>query len=180
VLCGHCGARMHLRYSGPQGQYPVYVCDVARHEYHRPRCQEVRALALDAELERQLLAALEPDRLALALSALEQLERETEALQHQWQLRLARARYEAERAPRQYSAVEPEHRLVARSLERQWEERLRALEELEQTYQDWSARQPFTLTDSDRCAILALAEDLPKVWHAPTTTPSDSLSRCGH
>ena len=99
----------------------------------------VRALALDAELERQLLAALKPDRLALALSALEQLERETEALQRQWQLRLERARYEAERAQRQYSAVEPEHRLVARSLERQWEERLRALEALEQTYQDWSA-----------------------------------------
>jgi DNA invertase Pin-like site-specific DNA recombinase/uncharacterized protein YndB with AHSA1/START domain len=173
VLCGRCGARMHLRYSGPQGQYPVYVCSVAHHEYNRPHCQEVRALALDAELERQLLAALKPDRLALALCALEQLERETEALQRQWQLRLERARYEAERAQRQYSAVEPEHRLVARSLERQWEERLRALEKLEQTYQDWSAQQPFTLTDSDRRAILTLAEDLPKVWHAPTTTPAD-------
>jgi hypothetical protein len=130
-------------------------------------------LALDAAVERHLLAVLEPDKLALALAALEQLEQEAEALQHQWQLRLERARYEAERARRQYYLVEPENRLVARRLEQQWEEKLRAVEELEHAYQRWSAQQPLTLTASDRRAILALGADLPAVWHAPTTTHAD-------
>ena len=117
--------------------------------YH-PRCQAVRALQLDAAVEQHFLAALEPDQLALALATLEQFEGEVRVLQRQWQLRLERARYEADRAQRQYHAVEPEHRLVARSLERQWEEKLRAVEELEQAYQRWAAQQQVTLTDSDR------------------------------
>jgi len=173
VRCGRCGALMQLRYSGPEGQYPVYRCAVARHEYNRPGCQEVRALALDAEIERHLFAALAPDNLALALATLEQFEQENAALQHQWQLRLEHARYETERAWRQYNAVEPEHRLVARTLERQWEERLRVQEDLEQTYQHWAARQAITVSEADRQAILALATDVPRIWHASTTTPAD-------
>ncbi len=173
VVCGRCGARMRLRYSGPDGQYPVYTCREAHHQHNLPRCQETRAIALDAVVEQHLLAALEPDKLALALAALEQLEREAETLQRQWQLRLERARYEAERARRQYHAVEPEHRLVARNLEHLWEEKLRAVDQLEHAYHSWLNQQPFTLTNSDRDAILALGEDVPAVWQAPTTTSAD-------
>lgn len=173
VICGRCGARLRLRYSGLQGQYPVYDCSVAKQAYNHPRCQQVRALQLDAVVAQHCLAALEPDKLALALATLEQVEHEAQALQHQWHLRLERARYEADRAQRQYNAVEPENRLVARSLERQWEERLRAVEELEQTYQRWSTQQPVALTDSDCRAILALGADLPTVWQAATTTHAD-------
>lgn len=164
---------MPLAYSGPHGEYPVYRCRIARREYNRPGCQEVRALALDAEIERRLFAALEPDKLALALATLEQFEQENATRQRQWQLRLEHVRYEAERAARQYHAVEPEHRLVARTLEREWEDRLRALEDLEQVHRDWEVRQAVTLTEADRQAIRALAGDFPKVWYAPTTTPAD-------
>ena len=170
VLCGRCGARMYLRYSGPQGQYPVYCCTHARQQFDAPQCQEVRALTLDAAVEGQLLEALAPDRLSVALAALEHIEREAAALGHQWQLRVERAQYEAERAHRQYHAVEPENRLVARSLERQWEDKLRAAEELEQARQRWAARNEQVIDESDRAAILALGEDLPAVWHAATTT----------
>ncbi|MBK1720273.1 recombinase family protein [Thiocystis violacea] len=173
IRCGRCGALMQVRYSGPDGQYPVYRCAVARHEYNRPRCQEVRALALDAEIERHLLKALEPDQLALALATLEQFEQENAALQHQWQLRLEHARYDSERAWRQYNGVEPEHRLVARTLERQWEDKLRVLEELEHAHQRWASQHAINVTEADRQAILALAEDVPHLWHAPTTTPAD-------
>lgn len=164
VRCGRCGGRMRLRYSGPQGQYPVYECGIAKQRYNHPRCQEVRALPLDAAVEQHFLAALAPDRLAVALATLEQFEDEARALQRQWQLRRERARYEADRAQRQYQAVEPEHRLVARSLERQWEEKLRALDELEHGYRRWAAQQSMTLTETDRQAILALGADLPTLW----------------
>nr|MBA3768133.1 recombinase zinc beta ribbon domain-containing protein [Acidobacteriota bacterium] len=173
VLCGRCGARMGLHYSGPQGEYPVYGCNAGQHQYGSPRCQEVRALGLDAEVERLLLAALEPDKIALALSALAELEKETAMLDRQWHLRLERAKYEAERARRQYMTVEPENRMVARSLERQWEEKLRGVEEVEHAYQRWSTQQQLVITPADRQEILALGENLAQVWRAPTTTNAD-------
>ena len=171
--CGRCGGWMALGYSGRRGQYPVYRCAGAKGEYGGATCQEVRAAAVDAAVEAALLAALAPDQVALALAALEELEAEDRALERQWQLRLERARYEATRAERQYQAVEPENRLVARTLERQWEERLRAVEEVEQACARWRRQPGVTLAAADRAAILALGEDFPAVWYAPTTTPAD-------
>jgi len=174
ALCGRCGSRMRLRYSGPQGNFPVYECQYEKAEQGGgSRCQEVRALGVDAEIERILLQALEPDKVALALAALQQLEQEYAVLRRQWQLRLERARYEAERARRQYTTVEPENRLVARTLEREWEEKLRAVERVEQEYQTWSQQHRLELTAEDRADILALGENLPALWQAPTTTPAD-------
>jgi hypothetical protein len=79
----------------------------------------VRAIALDTQVEQRFLEALRSDHLTLALA---QVKQEEPAERKQWDLRLERARYEAKRAERQYQTVEPENRLVARSLERQWEE----------------------------------------------------------
>ena len=76
VSCGRCARRMCLRYSGPNGDYPVYVCVADRSSEGRPRCQEVRALAIDAEVERLILTALTPDRIALAVAALGEIEEE--------------------------------------------------------------------------------------------------------
>lgn len=173
VKCGICGRRMHVRYAGVRGDLPVYVCRYAEIEYGGPRCQELRGRDLDAEVERLVLEALAPDRIAIALAALEELEQEYESLRRQWQLRLERIRYEAERAQRQYGTVEPENRLVARTLERRWEEKLREVEKVEQEYETWLRQNRLALTDEDRRGILALGEDLPRVWHAPTTTAAD-------
>jgi DNA invertase Pin-like site-specific DNA recombinase len=171
--CGRCGGWMGLGYSGRRGRYPVYRCAGAKGEFGATTCQEVRAAAVDAAVEAALLAAVAPDQVAPALAALEELEAEDRALERQWQLRLERARHEATRAERQYTAVEPENRLVARTLERQWEERLRAVEEVEQAYERWRHQPSVTLAAADRAAILALGEDFPAIWHAPTTTPAD-------
>lgn len=173
LRCGRCGAHMHLGYSGPQGQFPVYKCGFAMSEYGLSRCQEVRGLGLDAQVERLLLQALQPDQISLALAALGELEKEVAALRHQRELHLERCRYEAERARRQYDAVEPEHRLVARTLERIWEEKLRALQKAEQEYQSWQVGQRLELSDADRQDILALGADLPAVWRAPSTTAAE-------
>jgi DNA invertase Pin-like site-specific DNA recombinase len=173
VKCGRCGRRMHVRYAGNEGQHPVYVCRYAEIECGGPRCQELRGHDLDVEVERLVLEALAPDRIAIALAALEELEQEDASLRRQRQLRLERVRYEAERAQRQYSAVEPENRLVARTLERRWEEKLREVEKVEQEYETWLRQSRLELTDEDRRNILALGEDLPQVWSAPSTTPAD-------
>src|SRR5712675_2570275 len=137
AICGRCGRRLGLHYSGQNGNYPVYLCRADQHQHGGPRCQEVRALGVDAAVERLLLEALTPDRLSLAIAALGELENEARALERQWSLKRERARYEAERARRQYDAVEPENRLVARSLKRVWEDKLRQAEQIDIEYESW-------------------------------------------
>src|SRR5256886_7883598 len=96
-----------------------------------------------------------------------------DALAHQWQLRRERARYEAQRAQRQYNAAEPAHRLVARTLESQWEAALRAVESTERDYETWTRDHRAHITAQEQQEILAIGEDLPRVWHAETTTNAD-------
>lgn len=173
AVCGRCGRRMSLRYTGPAGDYPVYTCRADRDQEGGPLCQEVRALPVDMHVENILLEALRPDQIAIAIAALDQIEEETRQLERQWALRRERARYEAERARRQYDAVEPENRLVARSLERGWEEKLRAAEAIEQDYERWRSDEPLVLNEPDREALQKLGEDLPGIWHAPSTTSAE-------
>ncbi len=177
AVCGRCGRRMGVRYSGPHGDYPVYHCSADQGITGQPRCQEVRALGADAEFERVLLEALAPDQIALAVAAVGQLEAETRALEHQWGLKRERARYEAERARRQYDAVEPENRLVARSLERVWEEKLRQAEAVEQAYETWRGAQTGALADTECAEVLGLARDLLRVWQAATAEERKRMLR---
>ena len=173
VSCGRCSRRMCLRYSGPHGDYPVYMCVADHSADGQPKCQEVRALVVDTEVEQAILTALKPDQIAIAIVALTEIEQESHLLERQWALKRERARYEAERARRQYDAVEPENRLVARSLERVWEEKLRRAEQTEQEYDAWRRGQIRSIADGDRQEILALGEILPRLWHAATTTSAD-------
>jgi DNA invertase Pin-like site-specific DNA recombinase len=172
-VCGRCGRRMVLHYSGPNGDYPLYRCTADHQQHGAPRCQEVRALLVDAAVERLALAALAPDQLALAIAAVGELEQETRLLERQWSLKRERARYEAERARRQYDAVEPENRLVARSLERVWEEKLRDVEQINADYESWRGQQAISFSAVDREQIVSLSKDLPRLWHATTTTAAE-------
>jgi hypothetical protein len=109
----------------------------------------------------------------LSLRAIEDGHRERERLHRHWRQRLERATYEAERAERQYQAVEPENRLVARSLERQWEEALRRRRDLGEEYDRFLKELPPQLSEGQRARILALSGDLPALWDAPETTAAD-------
>lgn len=178
IACwGRCGRRMVLHYSGLHGDYPVYHCRADRARNGQRLCQEVRALQVDTEIERILLGALAPDQIALAAAAIGRVEAEVQMLERQWSLRRERARYEAVRAQRQYDAVEPENRLVARSLERAWEEALRRVEEVDQAYAAWRREQPGPVSATERAEVLALAEDLPRVWQRATPVERKQILR---
>jgi hypothetical protein len=173
AICGRCGRRMSVRYSGPYNDYPVYCCRADKDQIATPLCQEVRALPVDELVANVLLEALAPDQINIAIAAVDQMTHEARQLEQQWSLRRERARYEAERARRQYDAVEPENRLVARSLERVWEDRLRAADAIEQEYRQWRQKDPIVLQAEDFKALEGLASDLPTLWHAPTTQPEE-------
>ncbi|UFW53761.1 MULTISPECIES: hypothetical protein [Bradyrhizobium] len=162
-----------MRYTGPNADYPVYCCRSDRDQQGSALCQEVRALAVDALVERVVLDALMPDQIEIALAAARQLEQESRQLERQWAVRVERARYEAERARRQYDAVEPENRLVARSLERACEEKLRVVEAVEQEQARWRAQEPLLIGPAERAGLQALGENLPRIWNAATTSAAD-------
>jgi len=174
VSCGRCGRRMGLHYTGHAGEYPVYHC---MPDEDRERCQRVRGGRIDAEVERLMLAALAPDRVALALSALDEMNADGRLLERQWALKRERARYEMERARRQYDAVEPENRLVARSLETLWEEKMRAAEHIEQEYTRWRDQQDAAITAAERSEIGALAQDLPRLWRCSEVAERKAILR---
>ena len=172
VVCARCQVRLTVHYNGRR-TYHTYDCMERRTHYGEPLCQHVPGPALDAFVTRQVLLALEPAALELALAAAEQVEQERADLDRLWHQRLERARYEAERAARQYRLVEPENRLVARHLEREWEEKLAAQEQLDEEYHRFISQHPRVLTAQERDAIRCLAADIPGLWTAPTTTVSD-------
>jgi hypothetical protein len=127
----------------------------------------------DTFVSEQVLVALDPAALELSLAAAEQVEQERAVRLQPWQQRRERAAYEADRAARQYQAVEPENRLVARTLERAWEEKLTAQQQLQESYHRFLQPPPRGLSDEERNAIRRLAADIPALWHAPTTTAAD-------
>jgi DNA invertase Pin-like site-specific DNA recombinase len=172
LRCGRCDRRMMVRYSGSRSRH-WYVCTCGSAEYAEPLCQSAPGPVLDELIASQVLAAVAPAALEASLAAVAEVERERAALARQWQLRRERARYEAERAARQYQTCEPENRLVARELERRWEEALKRQRQLEDGYGRWQRSVPARLTDDDEQAIRSLAADIPAVWGAETTTPAD-------
>jgi hypothetical protein len=174
IRCGRRGRRMQVHYTGRKpNPTPWYDCARATTTYGEPVCQSVSGQVVDAFVAGQILAAVEPAALEASLAAMAEVERERTALAEQWRLRRERARFETERAARQYHACEPENRLVARELERRWEEALRQQRQLEEEYERWQRAAPARLTAEDEEAIRSLAADLPALWQAATTTPAD-------
>jgi DNA invertase Pin-like site-specific DNA recombinase len=169
VLCGRCGRRMRAVYS--LADYPSYQC--SRRLYGEGNCWSIAAHRIDDKVVETLLAAFAPPELDLSLAVLREVERQAEDVHRQWKLRLERVRYEAQRAERQYNAVEPENRVVARTLESRWNQKLEELARVEREYEQARSTRPLELSEKDKKKILALAGDLPGLWNAPTTTPVD-------
>jgi DNA invertase Pin-like site-specific DNA recombinase len=169
VVCGRCGRRMSVGH----GRHHRYECRRAQLDYAAPQCQAFPVRHLDRAIGDLFLEAVQPAALETTLAALAVLERERRALDRHWRLRIERARYEAQRAQRQYDAVDPENRLVARELEARWDAALRALEQLEQEYAVVRRTELLPLDEAERRAVRRLAEDLPALWHAATTTAVD-------
>jgi DNA invertase Pin-like site-specific DNA recombinase len=172
LRCGRCGRRMIVRYSGAKNLH-TYTCTRGSADYAEPLCQGVPGPVVDALIADRILAAMEPAALEASLAAVAEVERERADLARHWHLRRERAAYDAERAARQYQACEPENRMVARELERRWEEALRLRRQVEDEYDRWQESAPGRLSADDERAIRALASDLPAVWQAATTTPAE-------
>jgi DNA invertase Pin-like site-specific DNA recombinase/DNA-binding transcriptional MerR regulator len=170
VVCGRCGRRMTPTYGS---SYPMYVCRREQMIYGTSQCQSCSMTHIDEAISNCFLAAVEPAQLEMMLAALDQLEEERQTLERHWQQKLERAQYRVALAQRQYDAVDPDHRLVARVLEKRWNDALTQLKELEKAYASAQQQQLAPLTQVEKQAVQQLATDFPTVWQAETTTVSD-------
>jgi DNA invertase Pin-like site-specific DNA recombinase len=178
LRCGCCGRMMYIRYSGLRHQFAYYDCLGAAQQGRRG-CLSVAAKNVDGAVSQALLSALRPAALQAAFEAYEketqQGSRKIEALE----LALQQARYESQRARKQFDAVEPENRLVCGELEKRWEQALRAEAQAEQALEQ-ARNNVAQLSQQDRARLAALAEDLPYAWsHEAASTPlKKRILRC--
>jgi DNA invertase Pin-like site-specific DNA recombinase len=179
LKCGQCGRRMTVQYSGGSNGLR-YCCTRNYTSYAGPLCQGTCGRVLDELIERLVLEALEPASVELSLAAAADLHKEQDRLEAHWQQRLERAQYEVDRAFRQYHAVEPENRLVARELEKRWEQSLIEQRGIDEAHDRFQREQPTPLNDSERQMLASLSSDVPALWRSPDTTPADrqTIVRC--
>ena len=164
VRCGHCGRGMHVAYSGPRGQVARYICKGSNLNQGGEMCISVGSLKVDQALEDTVLGALQPAGIEAALKAWDEAQAAASNAKQSLSLAIERARYEVERAFRQYDAVDPENRLVAQELEKRWNEKLKNLHELERRVEESHAdRDP--LNESDRERLLQMGGQLSFVWN---------------
>jgi len=170
LACGRCGHSMSPTYGSG---YARYACSREAVDYGGKLCISVAAGVVDKCVSDLVMQALEPAALEVSLQVTENIEAERRGLDAAWSQKLERAQYEVDRAMRQYNAVEPENRLVARTVERQLEEQLAAQRELQEQHRRFVAQQPTVLDAEERDAIRALASNIPALWTAPTTNSAD-------
>jgi DNA invertase Pin-like site-specific DNA recombinase len=172
VACGVCGRRMFTGYND-DGHEARYVCNQMAATFGAPRCQSISARPVDEHVSALMLSALAPSAIEVSLQVAEDLELERQQLHEQWKQRLERAGYETALARRRYEAVDPQNRLVARTLERDWEAALTAEQALRAEHERALARAPERLTEEEKATVRRLASDIPALWRAPTTTARD-------
>ncbi len=174
LLCAGCGRRLSPRYKGNGGIYPVYDC-TRRHQdtIALKGCVYIQADPVDQAISQRVLEVLEPHQVELALRAVKELEARQEAIDRQWEMRLERLEYQAQLAQRRYEEVDPSNRLVAGTLEQRWNQALEEVEQLKREYQEHQQQQGLELSELQKAELQTLAEDLPRLWEAPSTSAKD-------
>ena len=168
VVCGRCGARMTVHYHLGHGKLlPEYVCQREGIERGEPLCQRLVGTGIDRAVGELLVETVTPLAIEVALAVQEEIQARAGEADLLRCRQVERARYEAELAQRRYLQVDPDNRLVAGSLEADWNHKLRALCEAEEEYQQRRKADGRLPDEQQREQILALATDFPRLWSDP-------------
>jgi DNA invertase Pin-like site-specific DNA recombinase len=170
LLCGCCGKRMTVRYHSRRGQLsPDYVCQREGIEHAEPVCQHIPGSNIDAAVGNILVEAVTPVTLEVALAVQQELQSRLEEAGQLRQQQVERSRYEAELARRRYLRVDPDNRLVADSLEADWNAKLKMLAEAQELCERQREQDRKVVNDQQQAAILSLAHSFPQLWRDPAT-----------
>ena len=172
LRCGHCGRKIKVSYCGAGRRVARYVCRSGHVDSGKEKCISFGGVRVDAAVGGEVVRALQPVGVEAALQAIEDGARESSETIRQAELALERARYEAVRAERQYDAVDFENRQVAGELERRWNERLTAVQEIEARLSDLRSRPcRHEMSAGERAACMELGADLERAWTHDAVTP---------
>ena len=177
VLCGICGRRMRLSYSN-RSKLQRYVCLAGQRQTGARVCQDFGGRRLEQEVERLLLAALEPLGVEAMIEAANAHAESGRKESRHWQQQVERARYEVDLARRQYDAVDPDNRLVARELERRYEKALASFARMEADAARRIRDLERSLDSAEQSALRAYAKDLASLWQAGSTRVQDKKRIC--
>jgi len=133
----------------------------------------LRSDLIDTPVTKRVLEVIKPKQIETAVRALEEIVRREEAVDNQWRMQIERAEYEAILAQRRYEAVDPGNRLVAGTLEKKWNEALVKLEEVRCKLEEHKQKNRISATEDQKSQLLELAQNLPKLWKARTTSAKD-------
>lgn len=174
VLCGKCGGAMTVRYHRHHGRMaPDYVCQKAHVENHEPICQRIPGTSIDEAIGRLLVESITPLALDVVLQVQTEIQTRVEDAGRLRQQQVQRAQYEADQARVRYLRVDPNNRLVADTLETQWNEKLRTLAEAREEAEKHRRSDEAMITEEQRSRVLALASDFPRLWQDPKTSDRD-------
>jgi DNA invertase Pin-like site-specific DNA recombinase len=168
LRCRRCGRMLHVVYGGHGGVVPRYYCVGAHINHGERKCISFGGLKADRAVAQELLEAVAGNAIDAALEAAEQLRRQREGQRQTLRLEVEQATYEARLAARRYEAVDPENRLVAAELEARWNDALERARTVTEKLDAFDA-DGATVPIPDRAILMSLAQDLPAIWHAPTT-----------
>ena len=171
AICGKCGQRMTIRYKYQnKGRIdPVYLCQRHRIERWESSCQYIPGGTIDEAISKLLLESVTPLTLDMALQVQKELETRFNEADNLRKQQVKRAEYEAHLSRRRFMQVDPDNRLVADTLEAEWNEKLRQLQEASDYYEAHHRRESEKLKQTQEKAVLKLAKDFPKLWKNPRT-----------
>jgi DNA invertase Pin-like site-specific DNA recombinase len=175
VLCGKCGRAMTIRYHHQRGGrvVPEYVCAKTCVEECQPRCQSIPGASIDEAVGKLLIQSVAPLALEVALNVQNEIEARVAEADRLRQQQVQRAQYEADQARLRYMRVDPNNRLVADTLETQWNDKLRLLAQAKEAGEKQRQLDAQRLTAEQKAQVLALASDFPRMWNDPRTLDRD-------
>ncbi len=183
VRCGRCGRAMHVSYGGHRSERAhrtmQYRCSESRNQIGGSDCQTIGGQRIDDVVVEAFLEVTAPAGMEALIRMQDQLQADNQGLERSWALEVEKASYEAQRAERQFHAVEPENRLVVRELERRWNEKLKELAAVREKAEA-ASRHVVLLTEEEMARARYLADNLDELWRSQTTTNRDrkQLLRC--
>jgi DNA invertase Pin-like site-specific DNA recombinase len=169
LRCGRCGRKLRVGYGGTRGQVGRYLCTGRRDQRGSGSCASLGSLVLDQAVVGEVLAAISPAGIEAAVAAMESTVTADQQKRHALELGLERARYEVNRARRQYDAVDPENRLVAAELETRWNAALHEVAQVESQLMELRSTTS-VLTVEQKQRLKELGEDLPRLWESPNAS----------
>lgn len=169
LVCGICGRRITIRYKVNKVIIPTYECNGRKRQgLTGSSCFSFRANLIDPIIEQKVIQVLNPDNVAIALSALSEMEKRNDSLNRQWEMNIQRCQYQADIAQRRFEQVDPANRLVAASLEKSWNRELGKLALAKSEYEQQQIKTETEFPPHKRAQIASLAKEIPTLWNKTT------------